>query len=78
MRGETLCYNTGTNVRGDNAITLESELASASVLAAWTQTLTLAITFKPLEIEHLYFICVERAFIFHMCIPCDKTFHMVP
>ena len=20
----------------------------------------------------------DRPFIFHMCIPCDKTFHMVP
>ena len=54
----------GTNVRGANVIALPS----ASALAAWTKTLTLAITFKPLKIELSYFICI----------PYDKTFHMVP
>ena len=51
------------NVRGANVIALAS--ASVSALDAWTKTLTLAITFKP-------------AFIFPVCIPYVKTFHMVP
>ena len=39
---------------------LLSALASASMsaLAAWTKTLTLAITFKPLKIEQSYFTYV--------------------
>ena len=40
-----------------NVITLAS--------AAWTKSLTLAITFQPFKI---------RAFTFHMYIPCDKIF----
>ena len=91
------------NVRGANVTALAS--ASASALAAWTKTLTLAITFLPQEIGlsigtitfdpvtltlkfdlllknfnlGYYFLTrSDRAFILHMCIPCDKTFHMVP
>ena len=37
---------------------MSRELASASVLAAWTKTLTLVISFKPLKAELSYFIIV--------------------
>ena len=44
----------GTNVRGAYFIAL----VSASALAAWTKTLTLAITFKPEEVGLSYCTCV--------------------
>ena len=37
-------------------------------VCVWTKTLTLAITFKPLKIKLSYFLCI----------PYDKTFHIVP
>ena len=33
---------------------------------------------KNFNIGHNFWMISDRAFIFHMCIPCDKTFHMVP
>ena len=43
--------------------------ASASALVAWTKNFNIGHNSKSLR---------GRAFIFHMCIPYDKTFHMVP
>ena len=56
------------NVRGAYVIALPSAWACD----AWIKTLTLAITLKPEE------VAIYCPFILHMCIPCDKTFHMVP
>ena len=68
--GEGLLYNTGTNVREAYVIAL----ASASVLDAWTKTLTLALPFKLLKIELSYFICafpMTRTFTWcHNFRPC--------
>ena len=35
-------------------------------------------TFKNFNLGHKLLTVRERAFIFHMCIPCDKTFHTIP
>ena len=64
-------YRAGTNVRGANVIALPSASASvlASALAAWDKSFNLGHNFQTIK---------DRAFIFHMCIPFDKTFHLVP
>ena len=51
------------NVRGADVIALES------VLAAWTKNFNLGHNFQTIK---------DKAFIFHMCIPYDNTFRMVP
>ena len=33
---------------------------------------------KNFNLGHFFLTIKDRAFIFHMCIPYDKTFHMVP
>ena len=33
---------------------------------------------KNFNLGHNFRTTSDRAFILHMCIPCDKTFHMVP
>ena len=33
---------------------------------------------KNFNLGHNFLTTSDRAFILHMCIPCDKTFHMVP
>ena len=33
---------------------------------------------KHFNLGHNFHTRSDRAFILHMCIPCDKTFHMVP
>ena len=32
---------------------------------------------KNLNVGHIFFIIGPIAPIFHMCIPCDKTFHLI-
>ena len=33
---------------------------------------------KNFNLDHNFQTRSDRPFILHMCIPCDKTFHMVP
>ena len=33
---------------------------------------------KNFNLGHNLRITRDRTFIFHMCIPCDKTFHIIP
>ena len=33
---------------------------------------------KNFNLGHNFQTIKDKAFILHMCIPCDKTFHMVP
>ena len=54
----------GTNVREDNVIAI----ASVSALAAWTKNFNLCHNFPTIK---------DRAFIFDMCIPYDKTFTII-
>ena len=41
-------------------------------------TLTLKFDLQNFNLAHNFLTTSDRAFIFHMCTPCDKTFHMVP
>ena len=41
-------------------------------------TLTFDLLFKIFNLGHNLWTVIDRAFIFHMCIPCDKTFHAIP
>jgi hypothetical protein len=34
--------------------------------------------FKNFNIGHIFWMASDRAFIFHMCVPFDKTFLLVP
>ena len=33
---------------------------------------------KNFNLDHNLWTATDRTFIFHMCIPCDKTFHIIP
>ena len=41
-------------------------------------TLKFDLLFKNFNLGHNFFTKRDRAFTLHMCIPCDKTFHIVP
>ena len=41
-------------------------------------TLKFDLLLKSFNLGHSFQTRTGRAFIFHMCIPCDKTFHVVP
>ena len=43
-----------------------------------TLTLEFDILFKNFNLGHNLWTVRDRAFIFHMCIPCDKTFRIIP
>ena len=43
-----------------------------------TLTLTFDILLKKLNLGHNFWTKRDRAFIFHMCISCDKTFLPIP
>ena len=36
------------------------------------------LLFKNFNLGHNIWTVRDRAFIFHMCIPCDKNFHIIP
>ena len=42
-----------------------------------TLTLKFDLLFKNFNLGHNFLTKSDGAFIFHMCIPCDKVFHMV-
>ena len=48
---------------------LMSYIALVSASVAWT---------KNFNVGHNLLTRIDRAFILHMCIPCDKTLHLVP
>ena len=41
-------------------------------------TVCLFVRGKNFNIGHNFWTVSDRAFIFHMCIPCDKTFPLIP
>ena len=43
-----------------------------------TLTLKFDLLFKNFNLGHNFWTMRDKAFIFHMCIPCDKTFHTIP
>ena len=43
-----------------------------------TLTLKFDLLFKHFNLGHNIETVRDRAFIFHMYIPCEKTFHIVP
>ena len=43
-----------------------------------TLTLKFDLLLKNFNLGHNFLTRSDRAFILHMCIACDKTFHMVP
>ena len=43
-----------------------------------TLTLKFDLLLKNFEVGHNFLQSSDRTFILHMCVPCDKTFHMVP
>ena len=43
-----------------------------------TLTLKFDLLLKNFNLDHNFLITSDRAFILHMCITYDKTFHMVP
>ena len=55
------------NVRGAYVIAQASASACVSLCVN-----------KNFNLGHNFLTKRDRAFILHMCIPCDKTFHMVP
>ena len=46
----------------------------------WPSDLDLEVwpTFQNFNLGHNFWNVRDYAFIFHMCIPCDKTFHTIP
>ena len=40
-------------------------------------TLKIDLILKNFKLGHNFHTRSDRTFILHMCIPCDKTFHMV-
>ena len=40
--------------------------------------LSVFLSEKNFNIEHNFWTEGDRALIFHMCIPCDKTFQLIP
>ena len=43
-----------------------------------TLTLKFVLLLKNFNLGHNFWTVRDRAFIFHMCIPCDNTFHTTP
>ena len=43
-----------------------------------TLTLKFDLLFKNFNLGHNFWTVRDKAFIFHMCIPCDKNFHTIP
>ena len=43
-----------------------------------TLNLKFDLLFKNFSLGHNLWTLRDKAFIFHMCIPCDKTFHTIP
>ena len=41
-------------------------------------TLKFDLLLKNFNLGHNLLTVRDRAFIFHMCIPCDKIFHVIP
>ena len=41
-------------------------------------TLKFDLLLKNFNLGHNFLTRRDKGFILHMCIPCDKTFHMVP
>ena len=48
------------------------------ILEFVTLTLTFDLLLKKLNLGHYFWTIRDRAFIFHMCISCDKTFLSIP
>ena len=51
---------------------------SAIIVDLVTLTLKFDLLLKNFNLGHYFQTRSDVAFILHMCIPCDKTFHMVP
>ena len=71
----SLCPNPYFFIKSPSTIKL------ITLLAIWTSiTCILIILFQELLpwLGHIFLTIKDRAFILRMCIPCDKTFHMVP
>ena len=60
-----------------NVYSLWQDLSHGTVIFYFV-TLTLKLLLKNFNLGHNFLIRSDRAFILHMCIPCDKTFHLVP
>ena len=43
-----------------------------------TLTLKFDLLFKNFNLGHNLWTMRDRALIFHMCIPCDNTFYIIP
>ena len=43
-----------------------------------TLTLKFDLLFKNFNLGHNLLTVRDRAFIFHMCVPCDQMFHTMP
>ena len=55
-----------------------SHLAKIFDLHVVALTLMFDLLFKNFNLGHKLWTVSDRALIFHMCIPCDKTFHIIP
>ena len=53
-------------------------LYSTIIFDLVTLTLTFDLLLKKFNLGHNFQTRRDRAFLLHMCIPCEKTFHMVP
>ena len=48
------------------------------ILDLVTLILKFGLLFKNFNLGHTLWTLRDEAFIFHMCITCDKTFHIMP
>ena len=55
-----------------------SDCVSFLVFDLVTLTLKFDLLLKNFNLGHNFQTRSDKAFILHVCIPCDKTFHMVP
>ena len=57
---------------------LQDLLHHATIFDLVTLTWKFDLLFKNFNLGHNLWTVGDRAFIFHMCIPCDKIFHIIP
>ena len=75
-------YATGNIVSGASSSTGNIVLGASSfwpvcLLLCLSVTLSVCVK-KNFNLGHNFWTVIGTAFIFHMCIPCDKTFPLVP
>ena len=57
---------------------VELPVSTETLVHLMTLTLKLDLLLRNFNLGHNFLTRRDRAFILHMCIPCDKTFHIVP